>query len=352
MDELSSFQEQMHKALVIFFHEKRKELACINTSLLPIFDHGAAFTLRKDSKRIRPFLFVVGNRLFGGRTSAEVIRLSVVFELIQSHLLIHDDIMDRDTMRRDGPTVHIALQRESPSKADAEHYGISQAIALGSLFGIWAREIVQRSAIIPVIKIALLAHIESMLATTHYGQIVDVYVGESKTAKRKDIMTVNRLKTARYTIIAPLQCGAILAGAGTKDLAALERYGMPVGIAFQIVNDIKGFYQFGDHHDSTGTSDLAEGKKTLLFDYALRRLHTTDSKKLAQLLRSRPTAAKDAHAVLSLVKKSGAVHACHALAIRLVRKGKKALTGHPEFGIKEVRLLEELADYIVSQVSS
>lgn len=352
MKELAQFQERLQRELSAFFRRKRREVSRVNKTLLPLFDHGVAFTLRKDSKRIRPFLFVVGHRMLGGRTTPAIMRLAVVFELIQSHLLIHDDIMDRDTVRRGGPTVHVALRKECPNGHDGVHYGESQAILLGSLFGIWAREEILHSSVALPVRQRLLDHVESIIATTHYGQMLDVRIGESNSASRKDILTVYRFKTARYTITGPLQCGAILAGATIESLRAIERYGLPVGIAFQMVNDIKGLFQNGDQHDNTGTSDLAEGKKTIILDDALRNLAGTDRKKLAALLATRPTTKKEVGATLSLIDTSGAVETCRATARRLLQKGKHALTGQRGFAIKDVRLLCELAGYILQQVSS
>lgn len=352
MKELAQFQERIQRELTAFFRRKRREVARVNKSLLPLFDHGAVFTLRKDSKRIRPFLFVVGNRLLGGRTTPQILRLAVVFELVQSHLLIHDDIMDRDTERRGGPTVHVALRAECPNGHDSEHYGESQAILLGSLFGIWAREEILNSTVQLTTRQKLLALVESIIATTHYGQMLDVRIGESNSASREDILTVYRLKTARYTITGPLQCGATLAGASAADLRAIERYGLPVGIAFQIVNDIKGLFLNGTHVGSAGVSDLTEGKKTIVLDDALRHLRGARRKKLAALLASRPTTSSAIRATQSMIQESGAAVMCRASARRLLQKGKGALTKQRGFAIKEIRLLHELADYILKSVSS
>lgn len=351
MKELAQFQDRIQRELSAFFRRKRKEVARVNNTLLPLFDHGASFTLRKDSKRIRPYLFVVGHRMLGGKTTPQILRLAVVFELIQSHLLIHDDIMDRDTERRGGPTVHVALRDECPNGHDREHYGGSQAILLGSLLGIWARQEILHSAIPLAARQKLLTHVESIIATTHYGQMLDVRIGECDNASRADILTVYRLKTARYTITGPLQCGAVLAGASAADLRAIERYGLPVGIAFQMVNDIKGLFQNGDQHDNTGTSDLAEGKKTIILDDALRNLTGARRKKLATLLAARPSTKRTIKATLDLICASGAVESSHAIARRLLQKGKRALTGQRHFAIKEVKLLGELADYLLKQVS-
>lgn len=351
MKELAQFRNTVQRKLERWFASKRRWMIRHYPDLVPIFDVGAEFTLRKDSKRVRPYLVTLGYRLAGGRNMRLATELSLVTEFVQSHLLIHDDIIDRDVERRGGPTAHIALRKHSPNRQDEEHYGESQALLLGSIFGIWAREMVLAAAVTPVIRVRLMEKLEEMLVVTHYGQMLDVLIGEQRFATVQQIREVYRSKTARYTAIGPLQFGAMAAGASWKDLAALQSFGEPFGIAFQMLNDLHGLFPSDDQLDNAGTSDIAEGKKTLLFAYAMQKLRGRPRAELARLLASRSASRATLYRIRALVKRSSAVAACRQEANRLIAKSVRALTRHTRFAIKEVLLLQELVRFVVRKLS-
>ncbi len=350
-NELDRFRNTVQLKLGLWFSSKRRWMMRHYPDLVPIFDVGAEFTLRKDSKRVRPYLVTLGYRLAGGRNIRLATELSLVTEFVQSHLLIHDDIIDRDVERRGGPTAHIALRKHSPNRQDKEHYGESQALLLGSLFGIWAREMVLAAAVTPTTRVRLMEKLEEMLAVTHYGQMLDVLIGEQRFATVKRIREVYRSKTARYTAIGPLQFGAMAAGATKKDLATLQDFGEPFGIAFQMLNDLHGLFPGGDQLDNTGTSDIAEGKKTLLFAYAMQKLHGKPRAELARLLASRSASQATLRRIRVLVRQSSALALCRHEADLLIAKSFHALTNHAGFATKEVLLLQELVRFVVRKLS-
>lgn len=347
MQELNRFREAFQGALQLWFRRKRQWLGRHYPDLLPIFDVGAEFTLRKGSKRIRPYLITLAYRMCGGKDVRLITKLALVAELVQSHLLIHDDIIDRDEERRDGPTAHVALRRLAPSRSHAAHYGVSQAILLGSLFGIWARELVEEAPLRPARTVLLLRKLEEMLAVTHYGQMLDVVLGESSVAATAQILEVYRSKTARYTVVGPLQFGAVAAGASARDLLALHKFGEPFGVAFQMLNDLHGVFPARAQMENTGMSDIAEGKKTLLFAYALEGLHGKDRAALLRLLRSRSASPAVTRRVRLLLSKSGARERCQREAQGIVAQGFAALTDAGVFGTKELALLRKLADFVI-----
>jgi geranylgeranyl diphosphate synthase type I len=187
----------------------------------------------------------------------------IAMELLQAYLLIHDDWMDDDDVRRGGPSVHVVLRERFGSKA----LGDAGAILAGDLASGFAQEALLESDVAPkrVVRAArVFATIQSDVVR---GQIAEMGLAGSKGGgKRPTVETVHALKTATYTVTGPLLLGAALAGADDAGFAALERFGRPLGIAFQLRDDLLGV--FGDP-SATGKpvgNDIRQGKRTALVD--------------------------------------------------------------------------------------
>lgn len=175
----------------------------------------------KGGKRIRGVLVKLGYELNGGKRK-EILKISTAFEILHSALLIHDDIMDQSPLRRGQPSLYQVF--------GGKHYGISQAINLGDIALYLPIKIISDSNFSDKAKIKAISNLTQTIINTGWGQVMDL-VG-------KDREFINLYKTAKYTVVAPLQVGAILAGASDKMLEVLGRFGEKLGIAFQIQDDI------------------------------------------------------------------------------------------------------------------
>lgn len=163
----------------------------------------------KNGKRIRGVLVRLGNEIAGGKESVEVYRASCAFEIMQTAILAHDDIIDQSEMRRGRPSLYKSI-------------GTNQAITLADIGFFLANSLIENSKVFNFFNRAMIR--------TGLGQLLDI--GKCKTAKTYE------LKTAWYTFIAPLCVGAILAGADQKKLEILEQFGKTLGVAYQIQDDI------------------------------------------------------------------------------------------------------------------
>jgi len=216
-------------------------------------------TLR-GGKRMRAALVAAGYVAFAGGESWEAcVPAMLAVELLQTYLLIHDDWMDDDDVRRGGPAVHAMLRARLGSRELAD----ATAILAGDLASGYAQEALLETDLAPerVLRAArAFARIQVEVVT---GQLAEMHAAAGNTAA-PTVETIHALKTASYTVTGPLLVGAALAGADDARCAQLERFGRPLGIAFQLRDDLLGV--FGDP-SATGKpvwNDIRRGKRTAL----------------------------------------------------------------------------------------
>lgn len=221
-------------------------------------------------KRMRPRFALAGWTAAdpdGSPVPDEVVTACAALELIQACALVHDDIIDASDTRRGRPTVHRrteAAHRDADWEGDAGRYGVSQAILLGDLALTWADEMFVTSGVSGDALTRALAPWYAMKTEVLSGQMLDILAEASGATDEITPARVNRFKTAAYTVERPLHIGAELAGAGPETISALRDYGIAVGQAFQLRDDLLGV--FGDPAVTGKPSgdDLREGKRTLL----------------------------------------------------------------------------------------
>lgn len=263
---------------------RRGEVVQIDPRLGTPVDELIRFTLH-GGKRLRPQFLWCGWLAGGGPTDGPqadaALSAAASLELIQACALVHDDIIDRSETRRGEPSTHRAMAKLHAGQGfagDGEHYGVSIALILGDLALAWADDMFDAAALaLPAPAEAWTAW-RAMRTEVLAGQLLDLRtaVGSPDPAQQaQDAMTVNRYKTAAYTVERPLHLGAALAGASAGTVAALRAFGRDVGIAFQLRDDLLGV--FGDPvvTGKPAGDDLVEGKKTLLLATARTELART-----------------------------------------------------------------------------
>ncbi len=212
----------------------------------------------RGGKRIRPALLAAANLACGGaKKDPAAMRAGVALEILHAYLLVHDDWMDDDEVRRGGPSAHASLRGRYGSR----QLGDACAILSGDFGQAFAFEALATLAVPAERALAAVREVSRMLADVVAGQVLDV-TGASHT--REAVEAMHRLKTSSYTTRTPLVLGAILAGAPPETCEALRAAGEPLGVAFQLSDDLLG--TFGDPA-KTGKSargDLRRGKRTAL----------------------------------------------------------------------------------------
>lgn len=262
------------------------------------------FRFTSQGKMIRGGLVLLAHEIFGGGRAESAVSVGVAAELFQSAFLIHDDIMDRDDLRRNEPSVHYQYRMLGEKRGfggRSSHFGDSMGICAGDLAFFMGFELASRCGVseIPVL-------FSQELSLVGLGQMQDVYFGyDHMAADEYSILSLYRTKTARYTFSLPLLAGAVLADADETSKQRLSSIGETLGIVFQIKDDDLGL--FGDEAEigKPVASDLREGKVTLAIRRLYDRLDDAGRKRLSGLLGNPGLGLSDINWVKEMMESSG-----------------------------------------------
>lgn len=232
--------------------------------------------LNSGGKLIRGVLTYLGYHLLK-EDPDYALGLSLAYEVFQTAILIHDDIIDNDNQRRGKDTVHYATSKKYSKYSNDEelvnHLSKSIAICVGDYGLFEASRILAKEYKNDTNFGKVLEYFSNIEVHTVEGEIIDTILPFNEKCNLKsnnleeDIMTIYRLKTAYYTIIGPLSLGVILAGGDHEKIADIEKFGEKIGIAFQIQDDILGIYS--DEIGKIKGSDIKEYKQTILYSHIL-----------------------------------------------------------------------------------
>jgi geranylgeranyl diphosphate synthase, type I len=313
---LGEVRRRLDEELATWLRPRVASAAAISAEVGVVAEAVSALALR-GGKRMRAALVAAGFEVRGASDDAVadwgVTRHAMLaIELLQTYLLIHDDWMDDDDVRRGGPSVHVHLRERLGTKA----LGDAAAVLAGDIACGYAQEALLTTAL-PPDRVREAARVFARIQ-------VEVVTGQlAEMSQSPSVETIHALKTASYTVTGPLLLGAALAGASDARCAEIERFGRPLGIAFQLRDDLLGV--FGDP-SATGKpiwSDIRQGKRTALVT-ELRR-----DRKAEELLRrafGKPDAApSDVEAVVELMVSSGARDRVEARVRELSGEAAQAL---------------------------
>jgi geranylgeranyl diphosphate synthase type I len=327
---LKQSTREIDSAIEIFFSTWSKEITHISPRLVPLIS--ALHTACAGGKRIRGSLVLLGYALAAGNVTSqkkEVLKIAVAYELFQTAILAHDDIIDKSPTRRGKPSLHNHL--------GGDHYGMSQAICLGDLSFFMTYRLVSESQFADTIKNKLTTYLSNSFLDTVAGEILDVAKG--------DVLTIYRLKTAYYTFVAPLTVGAMLGGATADVMTAIRVYGENLGIAFQIRDDIRDVFGNEASMKKEIGGDIREGKNTLLFMKAMQNANAKQKKILEEWYGNDAIGQKELASIREVFRETGALDFAEQLSKDYCRKAQQAVSDITS-DAKIRQLLQELIKYI------
>ena len=256
---------RVQKSLDEFVQGQVPRLDAVSEDLGPLIDAVSSFLA--GGKRLRPAFCYWGWRGAGGDDGEAIVRAATSLELLQACALIHDDVMDGSDTRRGLPSAHrrfSALHRGNGWLGSPEWFGVGGAILLGDLCLSWADEMLFASGLPGDALLRSKPVLDEMRTELMSGQYLDLLEQAKGGGSVERARRVIRFKSAKYTIERPLHLGAALAGADPGLSLTYTAYGLPLGEAFQLRDDVLGV--FGDPAETgkPAGDDLREGKRTVL----------------------------------------------------------------------------------------
>jgi len=314
------------------------DLALSAAETAPLLAEILRYGLLHGGKRIRPLLMVLCYRLCGGgkdkggdEAGVDIHRLAIAFEYLHGATLFHDDVIDQGLIRRGRPSVHVA-------------YGETAAILAGDFLHARAMLLIGRGGGIPALEIFC-------QATTALvdGEFLQLHNARNYNLAEEDYFRVIMDKTARL-IGAACQIGALVAGAGAGEQEALRDYGLCLGSAFQIIDDLLDYQ--GDEA-ATGKAvgnDFCEGKMTLPLIIAIGRAEESDRQRLLRMLAT-PDERKDGVAeARALIARYDGFALARQKADAMIADGLARLRSVGRADVQAERaVLEALASYVLSR---
>lgn len=264
----------------------------------------------KSGKRIRPVFCWWAWRGCGGANEDSALQAAASLEFIQACALIHDDMMDKSDTRRGQPAVHRrfeALHDTSEWFGSAQAFGEASAILVGDLALAWADQAYYESGLYPEQLSRGKPVYDNMRTEVVAGQYLDVLQQAQRSHDRAEILKVAQFKTAKYTIERPLHLGAVWANASESTVSALSDFGLPLGVAFQIRDDIMGVFGDPSQTGKPAGDDVREGKYTFLIDYAYAANNPSTNALLDRALGNPNLATEDVDEVRASIRDTGAL---------------------------------------------
>ncbi|MDP2928204.1 MAG: polyprenyl synthetase family protein [Candidatus Omnitrophota bacterium] len=300
-------KNKIEKELHVYISSVNK-LYSLN-KLSPVLFKNIKEFICRDGKRVRPILFCIGYLGFSKKTPPGLYRSALSLELLHDFLLVHDDIIDKNDKRRGKPAMHALLGNYLGQKKKVKFNGEDLAIVAGDVMYAMAldaflavRENMRRKE--EALKKLFLAALY-----TGSGEFIELLLGIKPIERvtRQDIYKIYDYKTANYTFASPLTMGATLAGAKPHQIKKLYSYGMLLGRAFQIKDDIIGTFGAVKEIGKSNLTDIKEAKRTLLVWYAFNHAGKKDRLMIKKIMENKVTKDTELIKMRSIITDTGAL---------------------------------------------
>lgn len=332
---------QRELSLNFGFNKRQKEV------VRGMLAHSREHNLRK-SKRIRGSFVNYAFLLGKGKIDERIWGAAMAVELVHTALLMHDDFMDRDEVRRGGPTTH----KFYADKAGGDkHYGETMAVGVGDAVLCLGFELLQRSGFEDKKVIEAMNQMQRKIAITAFGQGYDVTLEVEKKWTEDDVLSLHRAKTGVYTYENPLMIGAILGGLSVEAKKILTEYAMDGGVAFQLQDDILGVFGSEGETGKSADSDLKQGKCTLLVLKATE-LGSDEQKKAVKGVWGKMGAKRrELDLAKKAIKESGALEYNRELARKLASRAVRTAERLRGLNLnkKAIDYIQGVAEYMVER---
>lgn len=345
-------------ALTAHLDSQRDIVAEVGQPVLVLLE--AISDLLSTGKRLRAAFLYWGYRAFDGPDSSALIRAASAMEVFQAAALLHDDVMDNSDLRRGRPTAHRAFaahHAESSWAGSSHSFGQAAATLAGDMCLNWCDEVFATSGL-PT------SHIErarptfdTMRTQLMGGQYLDVLTSAKQwqdldhTQRLEQCRRVIRYKSAKYSIEHPLLIGATAVGAPASARAGLSEYGLALGEAFQLRDDVLGVFGDPSQTGKPAGDDLREGKRTVLVAAALERGTVAQVQRIQDLLGDPDLDLDHVDALRATLLDCGAVDFVEDLITQDCERAHAALASVPDITSVGRRALTALVEVSTSRAT-
>jgi geranylgeranyl diphosphate synthase, type I len=336
---LTQIRDRVDGALRAFAGQQRQVLLAAGDELLPGVE--AMTGLLAAGKRLRPAFCYWGWRGAGGADGPEIITAAAALELLHASALVHDDLMDASDTRRGQPSLHRQFEAYHASRGwhgSPAAFGMGMAILLGDLLLAWTDEMFHSSGLPDDALRRGRPVLDLMRTEVFAGQYLDLLEQAAGNGTLESALRVVEFKTSKYTIERPLHLGAALAGAPwragaqappTGLVAAYSAYGLPLGAAFQLRDDILGVFGDPAQTGKPAGDDVREGKHTVLLAIARARATGQQAAVIDKYLGDPLLDEAGTAEIRTVITGTGAVAECEAIISGHVTEAVAALAAAP-----------------------
>lgn len=284
----------------------------------------------RGGKRQRVAFLYEAFKLFPSSVSDEALLSSAVsIELLQSHLLIHDDYIDQSPMRRGDLTTFFAYKDAFSDTPKEQQTAAGLTILLGDIAAYLAIDVLLRDTTLTPEQCRKLVAIQTQAGLdTFTGQIFDLERDLSDTLSEEDLTVLAEYKAAQSSTVAPLLMGTVFVPSLSGEMREhLIQYGLAVGVAGQIYDDILGLFGDSSVMGKSNISDIAEGKRTLLISKAFQYASKEEKQIIASALENPDVTSGEVEEVRAIIQKSGALDKTRDIAASYAERAKTEI-GH------------------------
>ncbi|CAB4680362.1 unannotated protein [freshwater metagenome] len=349
MKSTENLLSQVQENLDLFCQKQRADFEAISADLIPVVDY--THSLLQGGKRFRALFCYWAWR--SSLTDANyhqsetevndseeaIAGIAASLEMFHAAALVHDDLLDQSDTRRGAPAIHKrfeTLHKDKQWAGSPERFGVAGSVLVGDLMLGWSSEIFGNALLhspTREIESACRDEFSLMRVEVMAGQYLDV-LEENAAPSRPVTEGVGRAekvilyKTAKYSIEAPLRIGAAFAGADQATLGMFSQFGIPLGIAFQLRDDILGVFGDPSVTGKPAGDDLREGKRTVLIALTKESLSERSpsmAESFEELLTSRDLDAQQIAFMQRLIKESGALEKTERMIVELADRSLESL---------------------------
>lgn len=313
-----------------------------------------ARTYLGEGKAYRALAISVGNFVAGGKPvgmDETALRLGVAMEIYQASALVHDDLIDNSPTRRGHPSIHVAATR----MLNDSNTGNAIAILIGDFLLSLNHVATTRALEFADMSVAKRVHtyMAQISAEVAWGQYLDVRTEhaplDNPQRLQRDITDVIALKSGHYSVMRPLVLGALLRSPAPHLVKALETAGKSWGLAFQMRDDAIGIFGDAELTGKPTSTDIREGKRTVLLALTLQRANSRQLAALTRTLGNRDATDDDINIVRQIIRDTGA-YDTHETIIEQYAKQGHAVVDSLDLSHEQSQALRLLGDLLVRRV--